>query len=133
MVLITRGRPLRLSRYSLIAFLLSLGPTTGFGQNVSFSLASGSAAQGGTVSLDVSASSSAGSEPAGVEWTITYPGADFTAIQVTAGPAATAAGKSTSCAGTAGSLTCLTAGINSNTIANGVAAIVTLTVSTTTT
>src|SRR5712692_6234163 len=127
------GRPrapqLRLHAWAL---LLLLAPAMGLAQTVSFSLSSGSAAPGGTVSLNVSLNSTAGSEPAGVEWALNYSSTDFTAVQITDGAAATAAGKSSSCAASVGSVLCLTTGINSNAIANGVFAIATFTISPTT-
>src|SRR5579864_2439122 len=88
---------------------------------------------GGKVTLNLSLTSSAGQEPAALQWTFSYSPADFTAIQVTAGPAAVGAAKSVSCAGTATAYKCLAAGVNASAIADGVLAIVSLTISATTT
>jgi hypothetical protein len=84
--------------------------------------------QGGTMALSLMFASS-GSHPAGLQWTFSYPASDIQAISVTPGAAATAGGKSIYCAGSSGLLTCLSVGINSNTIANGVVAVVTATLS----
>jgi len=64
-----------------------------------------------------------------VQWTLTFSASDFTAVQVSDGPAATAAGKSTICAAAAGSITCLAVGLSSSSIANGVVATATFTLS----
>lgn len=114
----------------LVFLLLSIPPS--WAQSVSFGLSSGSGAPGGTVALNLSANSTPGSEPAGVQWALNYPAADFSAVQITDGPAATAAGKAATCAAGAGSLTCLSIGINTNTLASGVVAIATFTISPTT-
>ncbi len=60
---------------------------------------------------------------------MTYSTASVTSISVTATASATAAGKSISCAGGASAYTCIAFGLNANTIANGVAAVVTVTLS----
>src|ERR1051325_6879443 len=95
-------------------------------------LSSGSTTQGGTVSLNLSFTSS-GSQPAGLEWTIVYTASNIVSISATAGPAATAAGKSISCAGASGSYVCLASGINTNAIANGIVATVSVTLAPATT
>ncbi len=102
-------------------------------QTASFALSSGAGAPGKAVSLSLSLSSTPGSEPAGVQWTLNYAPTDFSAVQIADGPAATAARKSASCTAKAGAITCLSAGINANTIANGAVAVATFTISPTTT
>jgi len=109
--------------------MASISIAMAFGQNDSLSLASGVASPDGAVSLNLSLSSGQGTPPAGLQWTMAYSPADIVSISAAAGPAAAAAGKSLSCAGTSGSYTCLLAGLNANTIPDGVAAIVTLTIS----
>src|SRR5580658_825330 len=100
----------------------------GFAQNVALSLSSGSAARGGSVTLSLSVNS-LGTQPADLQWTLNYSTTDFSAVSVAAGSAATAASKLVTCNSVAGNLTCLLYGINSSTIANGVVATITLTVS----
>jgi hypothetical protein len=70
--------------------------------------------------------SPAGSEPAGVQWTITYTPSDVTAISAVAGASATAAGKTLTCAPSAGALACIVYGINGNTMSNGGVATISL-------
>ena len=98
-----------------------------FGQSSSLSLASATAVQGGSVSLALSLNASSASVPAASQWTVQYAPGDITATTIYAGPALTAAGKTLSCASSSGSLTCLTSGLNTNTIANGVVALVNVT------
>ncbi len=88
----------------------------------SLSLSSGVAASDGTVSLNLTLNSPAGSEPAALQWTVTYPSANVTAIAATAAAGATSANKSLSCNGGSGTLTCVLYGMNADPIANGVAA-----------
>ena len=68
-------------------------------------------------------------QPAGVQWTIVYDPAVITSLAVGPGLAATAAAKTISCAGATGTMTCLATGINMNTIAPGVLALLTMTIS----
>lgn len=95
----------------------------------SLTLSSATTTAGGTVPLNLSLSSPAGSAPAALQWTLTYPTGSVTSVSVAAGASATAAGKSISCAGGAAAYTCVAAGTNANTIANGVVAVVTATLS----
>jgi|GEM_PF-1432890 len=119
--------------FFFVLLLALVGNTTAFGQSDSLTFASGSAAPGGSVSLNLSLTSPAGSEPASLQWTFSYPASSVSAISVTAGSAATAAGKATSCAGSAGTYTCMLTGMNSSVIQNGVVAVANLTLSTTAT
>ena len=81
------------------------------------------------MALNLSLTSPAASEPAGLQWTLTYSPAYISSITASAGAAATAAGKFLLCSATSGSYTCLLTGLNTNVIQNGVAAVVTVTVS----
>ena len=97
-------------------------------QSDSLSL-SQSAGSPGSITLNLSLKTGSGQQPAGVQWTLSYSSADFTGIQVIAGPSATAAAKTVTCAGTSAAYKCLVAGDNDNVIPDGVLAIVSLTVS----
>jgi chitinase len=77
--------------------------------------------------LALSLDASPGSIPAASQWTVQYAPGDVTAANISAGPALTAAGKTLSCASSSGSLMCLASGLNTNTIANGVVALVNVT------
>ena len=116
----------------VIAFFMS--GAAAFGQSGSLSLSSSVVTPGGTVSLNLSLNSSSGSQPAGIEWTFAYSTSNIVAISASAGTAATAAGKSLSCAGSPGSYMCLLTGVSSsgldaNPIQNGVVAVLTVTLS----
>ncbi len=71
----------------------------------------------------LSLSSPAGNEPAGLQFTFSYP-TGTTGFTVSPGPALLAAGKSINCAGNASAYTCLATGSNLANIANGVVAAV---------
>ena len=115
-----------------VVAVLALAAGCALGQNT-ISLSSGSAAAGNTVSLDLSISVVPGTGPASLEWTYSYSTADLALVNVAAGPAAVAAGKSVSCNSSPGSYRCLLFGLNSTAIGNGVGATATFTVSPTTT
>src|ERR1022692_1362799 len=111
----------------LVAFFMS--GATAFCQSDALALSSGATTPGGTVSLNLSLSSPSGSQPAGIEWIFVYLPSDIFAISASAGAAATAAGKSLSCAGSPGSYLCLLTGLNGNVVQNGVVAVLTVTLS----
>jgi hypothetical protein len=121
---------MHLKTVTLIGLLCS--GTSAFGQD-SLALSSGSTTQGGTTALNLSLTSPAGSEPAGIQWTFAYSSSDIVSITAAAGPAATAAGKSVVCAGIPGSYTCLLTGVNASVVSDGVAATVSVTLSPTVT
>jgi len=107
-----------------------------FGQGspvqISLTPSSSAANLNGTLSLNLTVTTVPGSEPSGIEWTLSYPAGDVAAIDVAAGPALTMAGKSIFCNHRVGMITCLGVGLNANPIYNGVAAVVTLTLAPTT-
>jgi hypothetical protein len=107
--------------------LLLLG-SSAYGQTV-LSLASGSGAPGGSVSLNLSLSATGGSQPAALEWGLSYAPANITAVSFTAGQALTAAGKTLSCNMASGSAMCVASGMNATAIGSGVVAVVTVTLS----
>jgi hypothetical protein len=115
---------MKLQSAPVLCVLISLTLLSGFGlaQSDSLALSSGSAVAGGTATLNLSLVSPAGSEPAGIQWTLTFTPADVLSISASDGSALTAASKSLSCAGSSGSYTCLGTGLNLNTISNGVVA-----------
>lgn len=99
------------------------------GQQVALSLSSASAALGSSVALTVSMSASGGAQPAGIQWTLTYPAA-LSNVSVTPGPATTNAGKTISCGYGSSSVTCLVWGINTTVISDGPVALVSFQIST---
>jgi hypothetical protein len=111
------------------AILALTTPTSGFAQNVTLSLASGSGSPGGTVTLNISLNATSGNQPSAVQWILSFSTPDFSSIGVVAGSAATAAGKVVSCGSGVGTSTCAVWGMNSTAIQNGVVATVTLTLS----
>ena len=90
-------------------------------------LSSGSAPAGSAVVLNLALSSPSGSEPAGIEWTFDYPAGSVASFAVGAGPALSDAAKTLDCAGSAGTYYCVASGLNTNAIANGVVATVSIT------
>src|SRR5215831_9095019 len=93
----------------------------------SLTLSSGIAAVGGSITLGVSLSSPAGSEPAALQWTTAYPASSMAPAAASAGPSTTAAGKALSCSSSSGVYTCVVTGMNSTPIANGIVAYLTFT------
>src|SRR5690349_8662568 len=77
---------------------------------------------GSTASLTLNLASG-GSPPAGIQWTMTYPSGSIVSVNAQS----VAAGKTTSCAATASAFTCLLVGQNSNLIADGAVATVSVT------
>src|ERR1019366_8554639 len=112
-------------RVGLLTFVLtSTGALFGQGTLV---LSSGTAV-GGTVALDLTLTSPTGSEPAGIQWDLTYSATDVVSINAVAAGTAVSAGKWISCS--PGTHRCLLAGLNSSLIQNGVVAVVTVTLAT---
>lgn len=117
-----------LTKVGILAIMLAP-----YAHGQSLALGSGTAASGGLASLSLTLTSPAGQEPAALQWSFTYPAGSLTNLSVAAGPAATAAGKSVTCATNAGSYMCILAGMNANIIANGVVATLSATVASTVT
>ena len=132
------GRPARetgnatVRPLTVFALILLAAPVQFAAAQTALSVSSGVGTRGGTVLLPISFSTPSPSVVAGLQWTLTYSTTDFESVSVTAGPAATAAGKSAFCSNTPGIITCLIVGINTQTIAGGVVATVVLKVSPTT-
>lgn len=89
------------------------------------SLASGSVVKGGSIALNLSLSVSSGSEPAGLQWALSYPLSDITSLNIVAGPALATGNKTLTCVSSAGLLNCLATGMNASGIGSGVVAVVT--------
>ena len=105
----------------------------GLAQTDSLSLSSGATTTSGTASLNLTLTSPSGSEPAAIQWSLTYPAANVVSISATPGVALTSAGKSLVCASSSGTYTCLAYGLSAGTVANGVIAVVSLTIASTVT
>src|ERR1051326_6596982 len=113
------------SRIVLSAALLIT--SAAHGQPASLVLASGSAAQTGSVSLNLTLNPSSVSTPSALQWTIRYATSGILSLKMAAGPALKAAGKSLSCSSVAGSVSCVASGMNNAVINSGVVAVVTAT------
>src|SRR5690349_14749506 len=83
----------------------------------SLSLSSATGSPGTAVTLGLTLSGAA--SPAGMQWTFSYPAASVSSFVVSAGPAATAAGKTVQCSGSSTAYVCVVSGINKNVIAGG--------------
>ncbi len=110
----------------LLGPLLAFVPGVVFGQDA-LALSSGTAVAGGAIALNLSLNSPVGSEPAGVQWTLTYPAGNTASIGAVAGSSATAADETITCFSGAGSYTCLLSGMNDAVIQNGVVAVINVT------
>jgi len=99
----------------------ALVPATRLSAQTGLNLSSAVAAPGSTVVLNLSLTTS-GDAPAALEWTLAYPANQISAIGGFAGPVATAAGKTLTCASGPGTMTCILAGMNVSAMASGVAA-----------
>jgi hypothetical protein len=99
-----------------------------YGQSDTLALSSGTAGTNGIASLNLVLTSPAGSEPASIQFTLTYPATNVTSISVSPGPTATSAGKNVMCALASGAYTCVLYGLNATIISNGIVAVVNLTV-----
>ena len=99
-----------------------------FGQQGTLSISSSNATPGSSAVLTVSTSANGGVQPAVLRWTMQYP-ADVTAIAVTAGPAATSAGKTVTCFYGVSAATCLAWGDNAVVIQDGIVATATFQIS----
>ncbi len=115
-------------RHAIAVMFLSLSGTIAFGQTDSLVLSSGIVPPGGTVSLNLSLSSTGGVPPAGLEWTLVYSPSNIVSISALPGTSATNSSKGLACAPSPGSYLCVVTGINPNTIPAGVVAVVTVTV-----
>ena len=110
-----------------LAFILLCTSTVAVAQNSSLTLASGSAPQGSTASLNLVLAVAAGDAEAGLQWTLTYALGSIASISVTPGPALTAVGKTVYCAAASGSITCVGAGMDASSIGSGTVATATVT------
>jgi hypothetical protein len=106
---------------NLCIFLMLL--PLGFLNGQTLSLASATGNPGSNVTLGVALTVS-GAAPAGLQWTLNYSTTAISALTVTAGPAATSAGKTLSCASGIGTATCVLAGMNATALVSGTVAYV---------
>ena len=99
----------------------------GVGAQTCVVLSAPTVAPNGTASMELSLFSERGSEPAAFQWTFQYDASNVVTLTVEDGPLLASAGKTTMCAGGAAAYTCMIAGANRKTIANGTIAKVTVT------
>ena len=95
-------------------------------QTATVSLGAAGTVPGGTVTIPLTLSGTA--NPAAIEWTFAYT-PDITNIWMTDGPSTVSAAKSTTCSNLPGKTVCVLAGLNQNTVLDGVVANISLTVS----
>src|ERR1017187_9145543 len=124
----TRGRVLgRLVQWLCTVTLVALWSNPLFAQGT-LAVSSGTAAANGNATLNLTLTSPGGSEPAGLQWTLTYAPTDIASISASVGASGNAAGKSLTCSASSGSYACLLAGFNTTLMQNGVAAVVSVTI-----
>lgn len=120
------GRVLLCSRFNIsrakngsvprIAILVALVTTPALAQQLSLSLASGTVAAGGSITLSLSLVS-ASTQPAAIQWTLTYSTADITSVNVAQGSGA--GSKQIQCASQPGMTTCIAAALSDTAISPG--------------
>jgi len=115
--------------FSCACMLLIAATSHAMAQQVAVSIGSGSTTPGSALSVNISLSSTGGSGPAAVQWTMSYSSPAVTSVSIVAGWAATAAQKSATCVSTSSSTTCVVSGLNQTVISDGVLAVATFTVS----
>src|ERR1700722_15152926 len=90
---------LKSAMYRCALFLAVLIPwTVNLRAQSSLVLSSGTVAPGDSVTLNLTLSSAFDSQPAGIQWTLSYPAPKFLVWSMVAGPALIAAGKTITCA-----------------------------------
>lgn len=119
--------PARGWRAGAVLLAVAMLPLVARAQTGSLTLSAVSGSAGTQAPLTLTLASPAGSEPAAIQWTLTYSAASIASIAVAPGPAATAAGKTVMCAGGSGSYGCVLSGLNATQILNGVVATVNVT------
>src|SRR4051812_36770600 len=112
-----------LPRLAILSLLLT---ATGVAQTSSVTLNSSSALPGQTATLSVTLAS-AGVQPAALQIRFNYSASDITSFTVSAGPVASAAGKSIQCNPVPGSVFCIVSGMNMTAIGDGVVATISAT------
>src|SRR5690349_13376328 len=108
----------------VVALIFGYLAGSAWGQT-SLALASGSAAQAGTVYLNLSLN--AVTTPAALQWTFAYPQSSVLSFSAAPGSALTAAGKTLACQPALGTLNCVASGPNALPISSGVVAVVSIT------
>ena len=107
-------------RLSYALLLVIAGANVAFSQTASLTLASGSAAPGGSASLNLSLNAS--TAPSSLQWTLPYNTSNVAGITVSAGPSVSGAAKTLICTSGSGNVQCMAYGLNANPISNGVVA-----------
>src|SRR5579872_3217018 len=116
------------ARIFLWSSVLALVAVPLVAQQGALSISSTAAAPGSNAVLTVSTSANGGIQPAILRWTMQYP-PDVTGVDVTAGPAASDAGKTVTCSYSLSSVTCLAWGENATVIQDGPVATATFQIS----
>src|SRR5687768_14286920 len=123
----------RLEISAILLFLIvTTTPSATARLTTTISLGSGAGTPGGAVNLGVSLEAPQEVAPVIVQWTMDYPPADVTAVNVTSSATLISAGKDISCSHTTGRSICILFGANNNRAPNGVVATATFTISTST-
>lgn len=105
-----------------------MAPLQLLAQTATLGLASATTAPGTATSLNLSLSNSASlGGLSALQFSITFPSADFSSAAVSAGAAITSQSKSLKCRSSAGRLDCMVWALNTTTLGNGVIAVVSVT------
>lgn len=111
-----------------LGFALCFGTAIAQGQSANLTIGAASTLPGGTVGVPISFASLAGAQVSGIQWQMDFPSSAVSVATVTAGPAATSAGKTISCQTQSGRLNCILWGNNQIVLANGTIGTLQLTV-----
>ncbi len=120
---ICRHRPSRPIQLILVAVLPALLVSPLLAQGT-LALSPATSLSNGVATSYLTLTSPFGSEPAGLQWTLTYPPTSVVSINAVAGASSIAAGTTLSCAAIPGSYTCVLAGPHGTVMQNGVVAVV---------
>jgi uncharacterized protein (TIGR03437 family) len=116
----------KFTNWHALGLFVTLGLSSSLYSQTTLQLSAGSGVPSGTASLLLSINSPAGQEPASVQWTINYPPSAVAGLAVVAGSSSLNAGKTISCFGGTNFYNCIAEGVNSNIIANGTLATVSI-------
>ena len=129
-----KGAPRMSSAKSLlpVVLFLTISQAVALAQTVSLSGSLGTGISGGTATVNLNLTTSGGAQPAAIEWTTTYSTTDISSISVTAAGTAAAAGKTVICSYGTGTAICILYAMNQAVIADGLAAQISVNLTSTT-
>ena len=104
-------------------------PPSALCQQVQLSMSSADVARGSSAAVALTLGDVGGAQPASLQWTMTYSGADITGAVATLASSVVGEGKTIGCNTTPGTIACALYGLNNNTLPSQTVATLTFTVS----